>query len=282
MNSVVKLSAVAVTVLTVVACTGTERERAHKMSPSGSGYGAELSKAYLDVTDREYGEGDYRDADRFARSAMSAASGENVPAPDMNSWNIPAKYTGEISTASERLNAALAKGAATVAPADTAEAQVNLDCWMQEAEENWPWQQGDRERCRNGFNEAIANVEVALDPAPAEAVPPGSYLVFFDFAKSSLTPEATDIVNSAAAGATAPGTTILVIGNTDTVGLADYNMALGQRRADSVAAQLGTAGFTGVITTESRGEESPLVPTGDGVAEPQNRRAEIVVSTPAM
>ena len=282
MNSVVKMSVVAVAALSVIACTGTERERAQKMAPSGSGYNVELSKAYLEITDREYREGDYRDADRFARSAMSAASGENVPAPDMNSWNIPPEYSDEIATAIQRLNAALSNGAASVAPAETAEAQVNLDCWMQEAEENWPWQQGDREHCRDGFNESIAKVEAALAPAPVAAVPPGSYLVFFDFAKSSLTPEAVDIVNSAAAGATAPGTSILVIGNTDTVGSADYNMALGQRRADSVAAQIIAAGFEGVITAESRGEESPLVPTGDGVAEPQNRRAEIAVTKPAM
>ena len=282
MNSLMKLSVVALAAVTVVGCAGTELGRAKTMSASGSGYTDQLSKGYLDVSSREYGEGDYRDSDRFARNSMSAASGEAVPAPDMGSWNIPAEYTGEISAASQRLNSALSKGAASVAPADTAKAQVNLDCWMQEAEENWPFQEEDRAFCRDNFNEAMAKVEAALAPAPVAAVPPGSYLVFFDFAKSNLTPEAVDIVNAAASGATAPGTSITVIGNTDTVGSADFNMVLGQKRADAVAAQLIGAGFQGTIVAESRGFEDLLVPTGPGVAEPQNRRAEIVVSKPAM
>lgn len=282
MNGLMKFSVVALAAVTVTACAGTERGRAMKMTPSGSGYTADLSKGYLDVSSREYGEGDYRSSDRFARNSMSAAAGENVPAPDMGSWNIPAEYTAEISAASQRLNSALSAGAASVAPADTATAQVNLDCWMQEAEENWPFQEADRAYCRDNFNDAMAKVEAALAPAPVAEVTPGSYLVFFDFAKYSLTPEAVDIVNAAAAGATTPGTTITVIGNTDTVGSADFNMMLGQQRADSVAAQLIAGGFTGVIVAESRGEESLLVPTGDGVAEPQNRRAEILVSIPAM
>ncbi len=281
MNGLIKFFVLALAAATVVACTGTERQRAHTMTPSGSGYAAELSKDYLELTDWEYGEGDYRDSDRFARSSMSAAAGEKVPAPNMGSYTIPAEYSGEISAASQRLNSALSKGAASVAPADTANAQVMLDCWMQEAEENWPFQDKDRVNCRDSFNASMAKVEAALAPAPVAAVPPGSYLVFFDFAKYNLSPEAFDIVNSAAAGAT-PGTAITVIGNTDTVGSAAFNMRLGQQRADAVAAQLIAAGFEGVITAESRGEESPLVPTGDGVAEPQNRRAEIMVGEPAM
>ena len=282
MNGLIKLSVVGMAALSVVACAGTEKERAQQMVDSGSGYTAELSQGYLDVSTREYGEGDYRDSDRFARDSMSAAAGESVPPPDMGSWNIPAEYTGEISAASQRLNSALSKGAASVAPADTAKAQVNLDCWMQEAEENWPWQEEDRAFCRDNFNEAMAKVEAALAPAPVAAVSPTDYLVFFDFDSSTLTPEAVDIVNTVASNSTAPGTTITVIGNTDTVGSAEYNMALGQRRADSVAAQLIAAGFQGTIVAESRGEESPLVPTGDGVAEPQNRRAEILIGKPAM
>ncbi len=200
----------------------------------------------------------------------------------MGSWNIPAEYTADISAASQRLNAALSKGAASVAPADTATAQVNLACWMQEAEENWPWQEEDRAFCRDNFNAAMAKVEAALAPAPVAVVAPNDYLVFFDFNSSTLSPEAVDIVNAAVSGSMTPGTSVTVVGNTDTVGSAQFNMGLGQRRADAVAAQLIAAGFEGVITAESRGEESLLVPTGDGVAEPQNRRAEIMVSKPAM
>ena len=281
MNGLMKFSVVALAAVTLAAC-GTQRDNAKRAVSSDQGYQGELSRGYLQTSGWEYGEGDYRDSDRFAGKSMAASAGENVPAPDMGSYNIPAEYAGEISAASQRLNSALGQGAASVAPADTANAQVMLDCWMQEAEENWPFQEEDRAYCRDSFNESMAKVEAALAPAPVAAVPPGSYLVFFDFAKYNLTPEAVDIVNAAASGATAPGTAITVIGNTDTVGSAAFNMRLGQQRADAVAAQLMAAGFTGVITAESRGEEDLLVPTGDGVAEPQNRRAEIIVNKPSM
>ena len=281
MNGLMKFSVVALAAVTLAAC-GTQRDKARGVVSSQQGYQGELSRGYLQTSNWEHGEGDYRDSDKFARKSMAASAGENVPAPNMGDWNIPAEYSGEISAASQRLNSALSKGAASVAPADTANAQVMLDCWMQEAEENWPFQEEDRAYCRDSFNESMAKIEAALAPAPVAAVPPGSYLVFFDFAKYNLTPEAVDIVNSAAAGIK-PGTSVHVIGNTDTVGSAEFNFRLGAQRADAVADQLISAGVSpSAITTESRGEESPLVPTGDGVAEPQNRRAEIVVTKPAM
>ena len=284
MNVLCKLAVVGVAAVGLSACAGTEYPSAKQMAPAGSGHTAELSKGYLQISGWEYGEGDYTDSDGFAMKSMEAGGGSAVPVPDMGSRNIPQEYVGDISAARQRLVTALNAGGASVAPADSAEAQVMLECWMQEAEENWPFQAADRAQCRDGFNDAIARVEAALAPAPQPVAAPGSYLVFFDFAKSNLTPEAVDIVNSAAAGIVqTPGTKVTVIGHTDTVGSAQFNMALGQKRADSVAAQLMSQGVSeSSIVTASEGETSPLVPTGDGVAEPQNRRASISVQKPGM
>ena len=59
--------------------------------------------------------------------------------------------------------------------------------------------------------------------------------MFFDFNKSDLTPQATQIVDQAAANAeTAKITQIQLTGHTDTVGSAAYNMRLSKRRAESV------------------------------------------------
>jgi outer membrane protein OmpA-like peptidoglycan-associated protein len=124
----------------------------------------------------------------------------------------------------------------------------------------------------------------APTPAPAPtaspAAPPAkTYLVFFDWDKSSLTPRATEIIAEAASDSKSTAvTTIDVSGYTDTSGTPVYNQGLSERRAQAVAAQLVTDGVpAGEIETHAYGETHLLVPTGPGVREPQNRRVEIVL-----
>jgi outer membrane protein OmpA-like peptidoglycan-associated protein len=103
-------------------------------------------------------------------------------------------------------------------------------------------------------------------------------LVFFDFNKSDLTPQAKDIVDTAAKNAAANKVTQLTVtGHTDTVGSDAYNMRLSRRRAESVAAQLEKDGVaSSEISIVAKGKRDLLVPTADGVREPQNRRVQIV------
>jgi len=122
----------------------------------------------------------------------------------------------------------------------------------------------------------------AYVPPPVQAVAPApkSYLVFFDFNKSDLTPQARDIVDTAAKNASATKVTQLTVtGHTDTVGSDAYNMRLSRRRAESVAAQLEKDGVpSSEIEIVAKGKRDLLVPTADGVREPQNRRVQIVYS----
>jgi iron complex outermembrane receptor protein len=123
--------------------------------------------------------------------------------------------------------------------------------------------------------------------APAAYVPPAaqapvavpkSYMVFFDFNKSDLTPQAVEIVDTAAKNAgPAKVTQLTVTGHTDTVGSDAYNMRLSKRRAESVAAELEKQGIaSSEIEIVAKGKRDLLVPTKDGVREPQNRRVQIV------
>jgi outer membrane protein OmpA-like peptidoglycan-associated protein len=103
-------------------------------------------------------------------------------------------------------------------------------------------------------------------------------MVFFDFNKSDLTAQAIAIVDQAAKNA-APShaTQINVTGHTDTVGSDAYNMRLSRRRAESVAAELEKQGIpSSEIAIVAKGKQDLLVPTKDGVREPQNRRVTIV------
>ncbi|HTJ62698.1 MAG TPA: TonB-dependent receptor, partial [Alphaproteobacteria bacterium] len=119
----------------------------------------------------------------------------------------------------------------------------------------------------------------AYVPPPVQPpAAPRSYLVFFDFNKSDLTAQAREIVDQAAHNAgPAHVTQLTVTGHTDTVGSDAYNMRLSRRRAESVAAQLEKDGIpSSEIAIVAKGKRDLLVPTTDGVREPQNRRVQIV------
>jgi outer membrane protein OmpA-like peptidoglycan-associated protein len=71
---------------------------------------------------------------------------------------------------------------------------------------------------------------------------------------------------------------VIVIGHTDTVAKREYNDALSLRRADTVKRMLVDIGIAEEqIVVQARGERELLIPTGDGVDEPRNRRVEIRV-----
>ena len=115
--------------------------------------------------------------------------------------------------------------------------------------------------------------------APARAAQ-ANFLVFFDFNSAVVTPEAEQSLRLAIDRAAAYGTgpVVSVVGHTDASGGDAYNRALGMRRAEAVAAKLTELGLKAVsVSTVSVGESDPLVPTADGVREPQNRRATVTL-----
>lgn len=107
-------------------------------------------------------------------------------------------------------------------------------------------------------------------------------MVFFDFDRSTLSPEAREIVAKAVDAARQTGSVrIVVTGHTDTVGSLRYNQALSERRAMAMKREMMHDGFNGaMIATTGRNFSEPLVATGPGVREPQNRRAVIDLGTP--
>ena len=71
---------------------------------------------------------------------------------------------------------------------------------------------------------------------------------------------------------------ISVIGHTDFVGTDQYNDALSLQRALRVKDLLVKRGFPAkMIQAVGRGKREPVVKASDGVAEPRNRRVEIIV-----
>ncbi|MBN9545397.1 MAG: OmpA family protein [Alphaproteobacteria bacterium] len=115
-------------------------------------------------------------------------------------------------------------------------------------------------------------------PAPMPLPPPvKTFVVFFDFDKSDLNDAARVTIADAVRSARQNNFVHVTInGHADTTGSNPYNQKLSERRAIAVKEQMVSLGMpAGDIFTAGRSFSQPLVQTGPGVREPQNRRAVI-------
>ena len=125
------------------------------------------------------------------------------------------------------------------------------------------------------FGQPAAGAAAAAAGAPQAT----SFMVFFDWDRSNLSQQALATIGQAAQAFKTKGSArITATGHTDTSGPENYNMALSLRRANAVKDALVRNGVPATaIAVVGRGEQGLLVPTPDGVREPQNRRVEIVL-----
>jgi len=103
-------------------------------------------------------------------------------------------------------------------------------------------------------------------------------VIYFDFDSSEIKGEGNDVVAAHAKYlASHASTRVRLEGNTDARGSREYNIGLGERRAQAVRRALMLQGVTeNQITTVSYGEERPAVQGSDESAYSKNRRVELV------
>ena len=102
--------------------------------------------------------------------------------------------------------------------------------------------------------------------------------VYFDFDSNAVKDEYRGMVQAHSRYMTADkrDSRMRIEGNCDERGSREYNLALGQRRAEAVKRMMTVMGVTdGRIETVSYGEEKPAAPGHDESAWAQNRRADI-------
>lgn len=292
------------TMLMLGACASETQQVSQEPQPmAGTEFNRQLATYYRDMADNQYkGQIDFwSGSEKFADKSMRASRGELVQ-PDQIGVGLvrdPVKMKPELTDARARLINALNAGSATRAPAASARAQAAYDCWLDEASDpvfavEGPWLDAKVQNCRSSFDTAMNEINATsqtssvaqpgqqlaqAQPAPVARAAEQSYLVFFDFDKSNITPEAEAILRRAVqnvkSGAAAK---ITATGHADRSGTDEYNVRLSQRRADAVRSFLIREGITAnQIQTAARGEAQPLVQTADGVREPQNRRVEILL-----
>jgi outer membrane protein OmpA-like peptidoglycan-associated protein len=129
---------------------------------------------------------------------------------------------------------------------------------------------------RSNPQEVEARFGPALAAQPSRAA---SFTLYFVEGKDELTDESRQAVDSILSEiARRPVPDVLVVGHTDAVGNDAFNDALGLQRAETVRAALVRLGVPASdVRAISRGKRELAVPTPDGVAEPRNRRVQIVV-----
>ena len=104
--------------------------------------------------------------------------------------------------------------------------------------------------------------------------------VFFAFDSSALSAEATAALDTQVAWLKNHDSNVIVQGYCDERGTREYNLALGERRANAVKAYLVSQGVAeDRISTISYGKERPAVFGSNEAAWAQNRRAVTVVSS---
>lgn len=121
-------------------------------------------------------------------------------------------------------------------------------------------------------------------PAPVPVTPPPDPAVDlkdinFDFDKSNIRPDASEVLKSNVGWFNAnPGKKVRVEGHCDERGTVEYNLALGQRRADSTKAYMSQLGVDArLLETVSYGKEKPLCTEHNEDCWAKNRRAHFLV-----
>ena len=130
-----------------------------------------------------------------------------------------------------------------------------------------------------GSNAGQNNVSgVLTDKGSAAGVgPAGSNIVFFDYDSFTLKPEARAVIENNAKFLQAnKQRKAMLEGHTDERGGREYNLALGQKRAESVRQALTLLGVSDAqVEAVSFGKEKPLDAGSDEAALAKNRRVEI-------
>lgn len=132
---------------------------------------------------------------------------------------------------------------------------------------------------RSGGDEVVArSLGDGGDGAGDVAGAPAARQIFFDVDQYTVKPEYQGVVQAAADFLKSkPKVRIIVQGNTDERGSREYNLSLGQKRAEAVRRALGVLGVAeDRIEAVSFGEEKPMAECHDESCWSKNRRAELV------
>lgn len=264
--------------------------------PEGGAYPVSLTALYLEFAEQRQKEGDREVSDYFARKGLAVSRGEIVEAESLEGRKLPEGAAPSLSLAREALLAAQSEENIATKPVAMARVQYFYDCWVDRAVDRSA-RAVDLEYCQQGFYSVMEEIKprphtpssASAQPAQRgdgeqEALPApviaDSYILYYATGSMEVSGEGVAALNKAIAEAgRANGARLVINGHTDRVGDETLNMEVSQARAEKIKNAMVRAGMdAGAIEIYAFGESDPKVPTADEVAEPANRRVEILIN----
>ena len=148
---------------------------------------------------------------------------------------------------------------------------------------------GDIVKSLTPTNPGAVTRGIRLSPSQASSSASGgqahspavSLTVEFDTGSAELTPAATHVLDNLGKALNDPKLSnyrFRIEGHTDTVGTAEMNQALSERRAEAVVNYLASNYHVDLSRVQAvgMGEKGLLIPTPDQTSEPRNRRVQVV------
>jgi outer membrane protein OmpA-like peptidoglycan-associated protein len=190
------------------------------------------------------------------RSPQPAAPAPNEPANLFLLLADPGGHTGQIIVSNPAGSQELNRTGAATQVASATEAP------------SAPFQM-DQNQIARVFGEALA----------AQPALPAHYILYFDSNSTQLTPESRKLIPEVLRSIQERSSNdVSVVGHCDTTGNREYNQKLSLMRAQAVGQLIIAGGIDpSFLEITSHSKDNPLIPTGDNVAEPKNRRVEITV-----
>ena len=134
------------------------------------------------------------------------------------------------------------------------------------------------------MDKQAAELKQNIPGAIVERVGEGIQVTFasgllFDFDSDVVRSEArTNLRNLAASLDKYPGSELLIVGHTDSVGTDAYNLTLSERRAQAAAAYLAAQGVDRArLSSRGLGETEPVAPNDSDAGRSKNRRVEVAI-----
>jgi len=217
-------------------------------------------------------------AERKIQYAVTVADGK-VAERDIDKLNVE---KAQMIARKQTLEAGIAKGEAEKAQAAAAVEATRAAKAKQEAEQARLAAQAETAKAAKAKAEADQLMKELAD-LKAQQTERGIVLtigdVLFATGKADLSPDAyKSVARLAEFLKKYPNRNVLIEGHTDSVGKDDYNLALSQKRADSVKAQLVGDGIEASrITTVGYGKKYPVASNDTKAGKAQNRRVDVII-----
>lgn len=168
MKPLLRIALLLPVLLGTASCEMYKLEEIRHTEPTGTPFQMALATHYKRFVAEEEKNYDWWHAVYFADKGLKAAYGHDVEPETFGRWDIQKTALPDLQAARVSLVELLTEDAKTVRPQLAADAVYYFDCWVEQQSEGW--QVDDIARCRQGFEEALAELTPPPPPPPVEVV----------------------------------------------------------------------------------------------------------------